>query len=68
MIWYEKIAEKYGMKVNNSMAEVILDGLEHNKIIYGARYCPCKTQKSIENVCPCKEMRETKHCHCGLFD
>lgn len=31
-------------------------------------YCPCRLTKSEDTKCPCKEMMEDNHCHCGLFD
>ena len=31
-------------------------------------YCPCKLEKSDDNICPCVEFINTGHCHCSLFD
>jgi ferredoxin-thioredoxin reductase catalytic subunit len=31
-------------------------------------YCPCKLEKSDDNICPCVEFIETGKCHCGLFE
>lgn len=32
-------------------------------------YCPCRTQKTSETKCICKEFREQEEgeCHCGLY-
>jgi ferredoxin-thioredoxin reductase catalytic subunit len=65
--WYNDYAKKIGADINTNISEVINEGLENNKKNYGVRYCPCKLQKSKENICPCKEFRDTQHCHCGLF-
>lgn len=77
---YEKIksfAEKYAVKVGATLsdkAETIYEGLVRNKQMHGVQLCPCKFYAHIglelesrKNVCPCKEFRETKFCHCGLF-
>lgn len=31
--------------------------------------CPCipQPQWSEDTICPCKDMRENKECHCGLY-
>lgn len=42
-----------------------------DKIINGVfakgGYCPCKIQKTEENLCPCNEFLETQECHCKLW-
>lgn len=32
-------------------------------------YCPCRTEKTPDTKCMCKEFREQKsgECHCGLY-
>jgi len=30
-------------------------------------YCPCMLEKSPDTKCPCKDFRESKICHCGLY-
>lgn len=30
-------------------------------------HCPCEVQKTLDNLCPCLEMRKTGVCRCGLF-
>jgi ferredoxin-thioredoxin reductase catalytic subunit len=65
--WYHKYAEKNGLRINMEIEEMIHEGLERKKQMFGARYCPCKLVNTIENVCPCQEFRNEGHCHCGLF-
>lgn len=59
-----KIAEKIGAKLvdNPKLVEAIKKGLEKK-----GGHCPCKLPKIPENLCPCRECREDKHCHCGIF-
>lgn len=66
--WYHLYAEKHGFLVNNEIEDVIHEGLERKKQLFGVRYCPCKLVNAIENVCPCVEFRTEGFCHCGLFD
>ena len=66
MKWYEQYAKTVGVTISNDAA-TILDGLEHNKTTHGARYCPCMIANSKDTICPCRTMRDTKECHCGLF-
>jgi len=65
--WYEAYAKKNNLKINQEFEQMIVTGLETIKIREGKRYCPCRMERSIDTICPCKEMRETRHCHCGLF-
>lgn len=65
--WHQKVADMYGFTVNKEFEECILEGLEAKKAKFGARYCPCKVDNVVSNVCPCVEMRTDGHCHCGLF-
>lgn len=30
-------------------------------------YCPCRVQRTEDNICPCKDMREKDECICGLY-
>lgn len=55
------------IKINPEMKEIIAEGLKRNKQLYGKAYCPCKLQKTEDNICMCREFREEDHCHCGLF-
>jgi len=67
MEWFEQVAQKYHMSIDNDAADSVLKGLEFNKIEHGTRYCPCRIKRIKDNICPCKEMRKTRVCHCGLF-
>lgn len=64
---YKWWADYFEVNLNEDNLEVIANGLVRNYIKYGFLYCPCKLQRIPENICPCKEFRETKECHCGLF-
>ena len=55
---------------------ILLDKLTDDKTVIGniltglkkkGGYCPCKTGKEDENLCPCKEYRDTGYCHCTLY-
>ncbi len=65
--WYSRYAKTTGVEISKENKELIPEGLERNKQKHGARYCPCRISRTSENICPCKEMRETKKCCCGLF-
>jgi ferredoxin-thioredoxin reductase catalytic subunit len=67
MNWYEKVAKKYNVVVNEENKDVVLEGLERNKTLYGASYCPCRLIRDKDTICPCTEFRTTKQCHCNLF-
>ena len=30
-------------------------------------YCPCVIKKNEDTLCPCKEFRDNKICHCKLY-
>ena len=30
-------------------------------------YCPCILERSEDTKCPCKDFKDTKECHCGLY-
>lgn len=30
-------------------------------------YCVCKVEKTPDNKCPCKDLRENGECCCGLY-
>ena len=45
----------------------IIKALHRNHEKYGAAYCPCRTEHIPENICPCKEYKETSICKCGLY-
>ncbi len=31
-------------------------------------HCPCRLERIPDNICPCKEFRETGICICNLFE
>lgn len=45
-----------------------IEGLKRNCLKYGHPYCPCKTHHIEDNICPCRDWRETGECICGLRD
>ena len=49
---------------NKDFVEQMLKALKEN-----SNYCPCKTEKTKDTKCMCKEFREQKNgwCHCGLY-
>ena len=49
---------------NKDFVEQMLEALKEN-----SNYCPCKTEKTKDTKCMCKEFREQKDgwCHCGLY-
>lgn len=49
---------------NKDFVKQILKALKEN-----SNYCPCKTEKTKDTKCICKEFREQKDgwCHCGLY-
>ena len=49
---------------NKDFVEQMLKALKEN-----SNYCPCKTEKTKDTKCMCKEFKEQKDgwCHCGLY-
>jgi ferredoxin-thioredoxin reductase catalytic subunit len=49
--------------------ERIKKGIERKTEKYGAGYCPCvgPAAHNEDTICPCKEYRETGHCHCKMY-
>ena len=49
---------------NKDFVEQMLKALKEN-----SNYCPCKTEKTKDTKCICKEFREQKDgwCHCRLY-
>ena len=49
---------------NKDFVEQMLKALKEN-----SNYCLCKTEKTKDTKCICKEFREQKDgwCHCGLY-
>ena len=65
----ERYAEVFNAKLNSNenLRETIIHGLERNEKLNGAYYCPCSVNKDVNTICPCKDMRESRTCHCKLF-
>jgi len=74
----EKYAQKKGYVLNpdKEVVDTVINGLAHNKIKYGRRYCPCRivtgnAEEDKKNICPCiyheDEIKRDGHCHCMLF-
>lgn len=59
--------EEYGTTAEGRKKLKIINALERNFEKYGASYCPCKINRIDDNICPCKEYRETGKCICGLY-
>lgn len=66
--FYENVAKDNGLMLSDK-TDLVIKGLTHNKIIHGEYHCPCVSTHNHSNdtICPCKEFRDTKHCHCGMF-
>ena len=50
---------------NKDFVEQMLKALKEN-----SNYCPCKTEKTKDTKCICKEFRDAPwpgECHCGLY-
>ena len=59
---------KFKLTSDPGLAAQIVKGLNRNEEKHGARYCPCKLEKTEENICPCIEYKETGDCHCKVFE
>lgn len=49
----------------------VVNQLKVNKQTYGLPYCPCippQRYNTPDNVCQCKEYKETGVCQCGVFN
>lgn len=53
------------IRVNEDVKDLIQKGLNKNKELYEKRYCPCAVEHTDDTVC--KEFREMKEGHCGLY-
>jgi ferredoxin-thioredoxin reductase catalytic subunit len=65
----ERISEfvnEYGLTAEGRKKLRIIESLKRNYDKYGHAYCPCKIEKSSDNICPCKEYRDGGECICGL--
>ena len=52
----------YRLNKDKKHVNLIIEGL-----LKGNGNCPCKVQKTTENLCPCDEFIDTGVCHCGLW-
>jgi len=56
---------------NERIVDAIIRGEIKNMINFGHAFCPCRTEKIREHICPCepakKELEEQGICHCKLF-
>ncbi len=60
-------ANEYGETSQGRRILRIIDALKRNHQKYGESYCPCKVDRIPDNICPCKEYRDTGKCICGLY-
>lgn len=62
--WAETCAKELGVKVNDKLIDLMLEGLTKTE-----GQCPCvpKYARTDDTICPCKSMREENICKCGLF-
>ena len=60
-------ANEHGTTAHGRRVLRITDALKRNHEKYGHPYCPCKINRTEDNICPCKEFRETGKCICGLY-
>jgi ferredoxin-thioredoxin reductase catalytic subunit len=63
----EEAVKKYALNDNGAKVIKIIMGLEMNFKRFGKTYCPCKIQKTDDNICPCIDYTTTSKCICGLF-
>lgn len=52
----------YKLNPNSEHVDLIIEGLKNK-----GGYCPCKVQKTIENMCPCDDFISTGKCCCKLY-
>lgn len=52
----------YRINPDEKHIKIIIEGL-----LKGNGNCPCKIQKTEENLCPCDEFITTGECHCRLW-
>jgi ferredoxin-thioredoxin reductase catalytic subunit len=64
---YKKYAQENGYIINTEVESFVIEGLKQNKEKYNEYYCPCLLMKTEDTICPCKDLRESNICHCGLY-
>ena len=52
----------YMLNPNKEHVNTIIEGLKAKK-----RFCPCRVQKTEENICCCTDFIENGHCCCKLW-
>ena len=52
----------YKLNPDSKHVDLIIEGLKKT-----SGFCPCKVQKTSENLCPCDEFIDTGVCHCRLW-
>jgi ferredoxin-thioredoxin reductase catalytic subunit len=60
----------YEMTEDIEVRRTVIEGLRQNVIKHGKPYCPCKLQKTEENVCKCDELKTLQvgeYCTCRLY-
>ena len=60
---------KYIYVDDEAHVEKIKNGIKRKTEKFGAGYCPRVTAlaHNEDTICPCKEYRETGHCHCKMY-
>ena len=60
---------KVSLNKNEEVVKTIKEGLKRT-----GGYCPCKLQRTVDNICMCKEFNEQiadpafeGYCHCMLY-
>ena len=54
--------EGYELNRDKNHVKLIIEGLKKKE-----RYCPCRVQKTSENICCCTDFIENGHCCCKLW-
>lgn len=52
----------YRINPDKGHVDLIIEGLKNKD-----GYCPCKVQKTEENICPCDDFINTGKCCCKLW-
>ena len=52
----------YKLNPNKQHVKLIVEGLGNKD-----RFCPCRVQKTEENICCCTDFVENGHCCCKLW-
>jgi len=69
----ERIARRSGWRLspNRERRRKLIAHMLANWANYGHPYCPCRTERTRETICPCawvaEEIERDGRCTCGLF-